>query len=349
MKKLLFTSILFTGLLASCKNDFDVTEDWKEIPVIYGLLDQSDSVQYIRVSKAFLGDGNALAMAGVYDSVNYTNQVEVKINELSGGNVINSFILPFDTSIAKPPGVFAYPKQAVYKLSNHQLNENYQYELVMTNNQSGLVCRAKTELVRDFSVLSPLPNQQINFIVPNSSFYVTWYSAVNGKRYNFKLRFWYTEINKFTGLVRERHIDWNFPDLIASKLSGSEQMSLDFKSKSFFTFLRAQLNPNDSLWRHVGKAANPAQDIDFVISVAGDDFATYLDANQPTNGPLQEKPFYTNIENGIGLFSSRYIQKNPALYNRTLTSGTIDSIYAGQYTYDLNFCSPNVASPYVCY
>ena len=351
MKTKLFFFLAAVSLIVnSCKNDFDVTEDWKEIPVIFGLLDQGDSVHYVKVSKAFLGDGNAIMMAGTYDSINYPTVIDVKINEKNNGSIINTFSLVRDTSLGKPSGLFAYPQQVFYRLDNASLNDNYTYELVVTNTSTGHICRSETRLVKNFSVTSPYPNQQINFLIPNNGDYtVQWYSAEYGRRYNLTLRFWYTEINKITGLVRERYKDMIFPDQISTSIAGYEIMSEVFKGKSFYTFLRAQLEPNDSLWRHVGKTASPAQQLDFIISVAGDEFATYMDVNQPVDGPLMEKPYYTNIENGIGLFSSRFVNRSIYLYGRTLTSGSIDSIYAGQYTYDLNFCSTVMSSPYVCY
>ena len=162
-KKLILLSISLTGILFSCKNSLDVNDQWKEIPVIFGLLNQSDSIQYIKINKAFLGNQSALVMAGNYDTVNYAHQLDVKINEISNNAVINTFTLPQDTSIAKPSGLFSYPKQVFYKLANHPLDPNNQYELVVTNTETGHVARAKTQLVQDFTVSSPSPFQQMNF------------------------------------------------------------------------------------------------------------------------------------------------------------------------------------------
>ena len=58
MKKNTFLFLLSLILFSSCETDFNVNADWEEVMVVYGLLDQSQDKQYIRVNKAFLGDGN---------------------------------------------------------------------------------------------------------------------------------------------------------------------------------------------------------------------------------------------------------------------------------------------------
>ena len=45
-KSLFFLAFLcFTALAPSCSTDFEIAEPWKEIPVVYGLLDPTKPVQ----------------------------------------------------------------------------------------------------------------------------------------------------------------------------------------------------------------------------------------------------------------------------------------------------------------
>ena len=46
--------------------------------------------------------------------------------------------------------------------------------------------------------------------------------------------------------------------------------------------------------------------IEMVISVAGEAYNLFMQVYEPSTSIIQEKPPYTNIENGIGVFSSRY-------------------------------------------
>ena len=66
---LILAVILFS--LASCKKTLTVNAEWKDVTVVFGLLDQTESVHYVKVTKAFLGPGDALQFAAISDSSNY--------------------------------------------------------------------------------------------------------------------------------------------------------------------------------------------------------------------------------------------------------------------------------------
>jgi len=72
---ILFSIILFGGV-QSCSTDVDINAPWKDITVVYGLLNQNDNIHYIKVNKAFLGDASAYEMAAISDSVNYQDIIE---------------------------------------------------------------------------------------------------------------------------------------------------------------------------------------------------------------------------------------------------------------------------------
>ena len=66
--RFLFMLSLPVFFLEACEEDFDITASYKDVTVVYGLLDLGDDTTYLRINKAFLGDGNALLMAQVEDS-----------------------------------------------------------------------------------------------------------------------------------------------------------------------------------------------------------------------------------------------------------------------------------------
>ena len=49
---------------------------------------------------------------------------------------------------------------------------------------------------------------------------------------------------------------------------------------------------------------------------------TYIDVNKPFSGIVQERPTYKNINNGIGLFSSRFTYDD--IKGIRLTNSTIN-------------------------
>ena len=44
--------VLTTILFQACKTDFDINAPWKESAIVYGILNQNDTIHYIKVNKA---------------------------------------------------------------------------------------------------------------------------------------------------------------------------------------------------------------------------------------------------------------------------------------------------------
>ena len=45
-------------LLSACEVEFSPNAEWREIPVVYCVLDQDDDTTFVRVERCFLGEGN---------------------------------------------------------------------------------------------------------------------------------------------------------------------------------------------------------------------------------------------------------------------------------------------------
>ena len=73
MKKILIfaiSALLFTA----CDNELELIEDWKDIPIVYAILDPADTAHYIRVEKAFVDNEiSGFELAGNPDSIYYEN------------------------------------------------------------------------------------------------------------------------------------------------------------------------------------------------------------------------------------------------------------------------------------
>ena len=66
-----FASLLAALLFSACKVDFSPNAQWKELPVVYCILDQDDDTTWVRVQRCYLGQGNLYQYGSNYDSVNY--------------------------------------------------------------------------------------------------------------------------------------------------------------------------------------------------------------------------------------------------------------------------------------
>jgi len=59
--------------------------------------------------------------------------------------------------------------------------------------------------------------------------------------------------------------------------------------------------------------------VDYIFSVAAEDLNTYMEVSEPSLSIVQERPSFSNIYNGIGLFSSRFVNEIDTVKLGTIT------------------------------
>lgn len=314
-------------LLFSCSNDLDITADYKETTIIYGLLNQTDSVQYVQVFKGFLDENtSALVLAQNPDSVFYDDSVEVKLNDGSQTFLLERIIGP-----NRAAGVFVDSPNYVYRLAS-PIAEDRQYSLTFTNTRTGHVVTAHTPVVKDFDITFPPEELLVNFAVA-TPVNVQWRSAENGKVYQLAIRFSYEEWNVNTPSDRDTvYVDWPiFNQQISNTTAGGENMSFKIDGQSFYSFLKSNIEANPDLQRQTVEYP-----LEFRFFVGGEELYNYIRVNTAQSGitSLSIKPEYTNVAGGIGIFSSRY---NTSRVNVGLSQRSLDSLSCGSLTKNLNF------------
>ncbi|MEI6487786.1 MAG: DUF4249 family protein [Bacteroidota bacterium] len=334
-----FLIFLTAGILSGCSTALDVTGDYKETMVVYGLLDQSQPKQYIKINKAFLGQGNSLSYAQIKDSSQYVHALTVKLKRVSDGTEYS--LLP-DNSIPKDPGVFYSPDQAnaIYSFDSeaaHALYVASDYKLTVTNSITGQQVSAQTSLISSIgSFTSPVASSSatpvFSFIngFDNFRFYVRWNSAKNAKVYQLAIRFNYRD-STITG-NDTLHLDWLFPSQTTQSIAGGEAMEVDFLGQDYLKFIGNQLS-NSSKQVIDRKALKT----DLMLTAGAEDLNTYIQVNAPSTGIVQERPNFTNITNGLGIFSARYNEPLTNQSSRNLHATTLDSLACGRYTKTLKF------------
>ncbi len=323
MSKLFNLTLLisFVCLFSSCETDFNPNAEYQDITVVYGLLNQNDSISYIKVNKAFLGDQNAYVMAQYEDSSSYGNNVEVKIQEV-GTN--KTFVFDTTTVYNKEAGIFYSPKQVLYKCVTYkQLIVGNEYKMTIRNKKTGKLISSSTQLISPFSIMNLFNGGYFNLPTTGKKV-IEWKSTKYGKAYQFNLRFNYFENGT------PKYLDMVFPVTKSKDVSGGELMRVEFTSSYFFKTLQSHIPIIQGVVRNVGK-------IELKVSVAADEFSTYLDINSPSGSIVQVRPEYTNIANGIGIFSARYDNSVDNPCRLELGSKTNDSLKFGQYTQELGF------------
>ena len=145
MKKLLLSLSLLAAVLGfnACSTDVDLYADYKDIPIIYGLLDASLDTNYIRINRAFSGSNDnhidATEVALIEDSCNYPGKLRAYIvkykNTYGNTYVPTDDIIELDTITInnKEEGIFYSPRQKVYftdqPLTVNNGNLKYKYKL----------------------------------------------------------------------------------------------------------------------------------------------------------------------------------------------------------------------------
>jgi len=318
----------------SCKNKLDVNGDWQDITVVYGLLNQNDSIHYLRITKAFLGPGDALKYAAIPDSSNYPDKLNVWIEEWNITPGVDSTLIKkynqFDTiSIKKDPGdtIFSYPYQKVYYTVG-KFDEKYIYKLFIKL-KSGKIVSGRTSLIGQMTIKTPSAGSHQAAILPQKPIPLDFLTPVNGKRYQLVLRFTYVELPAKDTL----HVDWQvFSDVESNDLNGGQEIQPPFTGDGLYSALKSKIAVNPSVTRH-------ALFVDYILSVGSDDLNTYMNVTAPSTSIVQERPSFTDINNGIGLFTSYYDNTKTNIRHLNIILGTAmsDSLKTNRNTYNLGF------------
>ncbi|MFH1160435.1 MAG: hypothetical protein V1733_05750 [bacterium] len=330
MRQLQLSLLIVTlaGLLFSCSKKLELNAEWKDITIVYGILNQQDTIHYIKITKAFLGPGNAIQYAQIPDSSNYPIKLDVSLEAWNGSDLVAIYRFDTVTIHDKDSGEYFYfPNQLVY-FNDSILDANYLYKLTIRDPETEKKCTSQTLLVHDFTIEKPMAYQKIAFR-PGMRNPVEWYSAIGGKRYQVIIRFEYLETSVFDPTQSEtKYVDWIvFPNEQSRDVNVSELIKKSYAADGFYAMCHANIPVNPDVIR-------AARYIHFLFLVAGDDLNTYIEVSQPSNSIIQEKPAYSNIENGIGLFSARFLKVRDS---HQLATETIQELKVNPLTYDLGF------------
>jgi hypothetical protein len=321
IKKYLSFIFISLGLIVqnSCNEKIELIGDFVETAVVYGLLDQADSLHYIKINRAFIGPGNALEIAQIADSSYFTN-VEATISEYLNGNLTRSWLLR-DTILDNkdPNGVFYAPEQKVYYFktmptgfngviqssTNPQmtsLNPQAIYKIDIVLNDGAFSVSAETELVR--GITSAAATQNFNFKFANNpgeytSTGITVSSTGNSYVLNTQLKMAFYEWENTT--YSEKSFFWKLGE--ADVLPSSSKI-FTANGETFYDLMKSNCTENSSISKRTFKG------VTIKITGGAEELYNFIAVNKPSSGLAQSKPTYTNLTatNGkrvIGIFSSR--------------------------------------------
>ena len=355
-KTLLVLSLI--ALFTSCDNDLKIIADWKDVPAVYGILNAQDSVHYIKLNKDFLGQGDVMMMAQEFDSLHYAvDQVGIRLLEKEESDVPsqngtnwqtrNTYELEPTNEFVRPEGVFSSPTQTIYK-TTAPLNKDFYYSVEVYRKSNDTII-AQTD--RPIPILSPLsvinPNTFSPLVILPNSYVpkVEWRSVSGGKMYELSMRFNYMEF-PISGASDTlfKSIEINYPSIFSIDTDGGDYMDYPLSYDQFLGFIAANI-PEDPTVRRLVVGFDPSQIgsggvsikhacLDFSLSAAGEDLSTYLVLNENSNSLVLDRPEYSNIENGVGILSSRTVK---SVNGVKISNQTNDEIAKSEVTKHLNF------------
>lgn len=328
-------------LLGSCSTDFDIIAPYQEYTIVYGLLDQNETIHYIKVNKSFLGSGSAYDYASVRDSSEYAN-VDGTIERWYNGSLIETYYLRDTTLSVKDSGLFYYPDQTVYYFIKSGLNTDSEYRLYLDINEGKKLVSGSTPLVKNMGVTATVTNPvyTINLSGALTNLYqdypIDYSTSENGRKFDVWIQFRYDE---YAADTTQKSFRWKISSFRSLTTNGGENVDAFIGGEQFFSQVKNNVPVDASVTKRVFRA------IDIYIVGASEDFSTYMDVNAPSTGLIQEKPSFTNLTDdgatpsSLGIFASRntYIIKNKILHKNSLRE-----LAQGQYTYNLLFCSDSL-------
>ncbi len=280
----LLLGLAFTN---SCTTDFDLYAEYKDITIVYGLLDISDDTSWIKITKAYTGPGNALLIAQNPDSSNYPYKLNVRLKGVLNGNPLPD--IEFDTMTIRNKqagdSTFYYPDQLVYYAPT-KLKQDAKYNLVINKKDDDI--NAETPLVGSFFINRP--NKFISF---TSNSVIEWSLAENGKRYEVTLVFHYQELAPGYADTLNKSVNWFLG------IDKEDKGAQSYVGETFYNKLNAELEtiPNVKRW------AGP---IEIYIACGSEMLNSYIEINEADNSLLTEVPVFSNINGGTGIVASRH-------------------------------------------
>ena len=317
--------VILSSLLEACDNDLVVTDQWKDIPVVWGLLSKSDTAHYIRVEKAYLDPTtSAYDIARIPDSLYYDDAV-VTLKRVNTGQVFTLQRVDGDLEgYPREGGIFAETPNYLYKIKsnipNIAIGEKYEFGLQRGDQSPQVV--AQTIVLPKPNLRNPVPGSVLGF-KPKVQFTFLWNPIPDAGIYDLKLRFHYIEKSPETGnFFVPKSVEWS----IVKNLEANE---FKIDGSDFYNALKANINEDFQATRRFDS-------LDIVIWTGGKELAEFIKITNANTGitSTQDIPGYTNLSEGIGIFTSRNVSYNTGF---SLTQQSLDSLKNGSITNPLNF------------
>jgi hypothetical protein len=297
-------SLFFT----SCEVEFSPNAKWKNVPVVYCVLDQDDDTTWARVQRCYLSEDNIYSYGQNSDSINYP-QGSIEVYLLGYENGVLKDSIPFlYTERDRQDGNFAHVAQPLYYSvtrpgGSRRFRDNYQYVLYVRSTADGsllaysnpvsLIRQTNATLITKPSVTVTTSNDTIGGfgfydVDPTTNkrniCHIKWNLLENARLYQPMVRFYYME----NGVTR--HIDLMGPISKTSEARYSREL--------FLEEVRRQLQDDTCRKRYIPR-------VDLFLTCCSEELNVYMSTASQGGGLDQSHEVYNNINGGVGVVASR--------------------------------------------
>ncbi len=303
----------------SCDNELDLVADFKEVPIVYGLLDRTDTSQYIRVERAFADRAiSANEIAQNPDSLYYDNITVKLINKNTGADFILQRVDGDDEGYSRTEGVFATSPNYLYKVNtvDFPMSVGDSISLEIGGVFEERLVTSITDIFKKPFFVTP---NNLNF-ERGKKLSLNWTTA-DPTVYSAAFIFNVTEFNN-NGDTRDTAIRWQVAN-------NSDRVKLEVEGESFYAFLKGALETNNDITRFMNLA-------EFELVSGNGGVADYIRVGQANLGITSsgEIPTFSNLSEGLGIFGSKSVDRRTDIPFR---DSTLDSLRNSVITKDLNF------------
>src|SRR5574344_1899459 len=308
---LLLACLFCIGLLASCDVDFDANDDWHETMLVYGVLDQDNDTNFIRIEKCFLGKGNYVNFSKVKDSLYYKeNDLEVSMYgfytwDTSGWDTTKAqekYYLNYTTHY-KDNGSFYADNECPMYFTTKRLYPELYYFLRIKNKKTGIIVSAKTPLIANYSITEPAGERlsfTLNSSVNDNTSIIKWYNFNTNSKGAVAVCFQPVIKFNFYKDGKDTSLDIPFNYITQTAVSDQKELSYLIYRSTLISKIQTYKSNNSS----ATLTYNNTNPFSLYVYACTKEMKTYIDNNTP-NESLTERTLYTNVNNGIGIFAAR--------------------------------------------
>jgi hypothetical protein len=273
-----FFYLLLCGFCASCNNELEVYGDnYVETAVVYGVIDLIQDSQFVRVNKTFRNTTSAADVLRIYDSLCF-EQVSAQLTFQPSNQTVTLTPIPRQGIVSSRRDLFAIPTSLCDKKSTS-------VKLTVTNVVTG------KEFVSIQKFISPPAFSKPFQSVFTPQLNIIGFSLSNGDSYNGTIRMHYTE-NSGSGDI-EKVFDY---PIAAPSYGGG--LHLEVTGTEWLLVAQTLIGNGAGTTRKL-------KDFSFYVSAESEAMGAYQQLRVPSIQIVQKNPLFSNIEDGLGLFTTR--------------------------------------------